>query len=90
MRTITAKYRQQSGVFEPLEPVERPDEAGVDVVVPEAASDEAVTPIIVPEPTPAALKAFHRSAGGWKDLLPEESIAELPRRREIGREPIDL
>ncbi len=90
MRTIKAKYRRHSGLFEPLEPVELPDEAVVDVAVPEAAAGENVDAIIVPEPTAEAIEAFHRSAGGWKDLLPEEFIAEVHRRREIRRQPVDL
>ncbi len=89
MRTIKAKYRRRGGFFEPLEPVELPDEAVVDVAVPEAATGENVHAIIVPEPTGEAIEAFHRSAGGWKDLLPEEFIAEVRRRREIRRQEID-
>ncbi len=90
MRTIKAKYRRRSGFFEPLEPVELPDEAVVDVAVPEAATGENVDAIIVPEPTEEAIAAFHRSAGGWKDLLPEEFIAEVHKRREVRRQPVDL
>jgi predicted DNA-binding antitoxin AbrB/MazE fold protein len=90
MRTIKAKYRRRSGVFEPLEPIELPDEADVDVVVPDAVAGESGNPIIVPDPTPAAIEAFHRSAGAWRDLVPEEFIAEIHRRREVRREPIDL
>ncbi len=90
MRTIKAKYRRHSGFFEPLEPVELPDDAVVDVAVPEVATGESVDGIIVPEPTAEAIEAFHRSAGGWKDLLPEEFVAEVHRRREIRRQPVDL
>jgi len=90
VRTIKAKYRRRSGFFEPLEPVELPDEAVVDVAVPETATGENVDVIIVPEPTAEAIEAFRRSAGGWKDLLPEEFIAEARKRREIRRQPVDL
>ena len=90
MRTIKAKYRTHSGFFEPLEPVELPDEAVVDVAVPDAEAGENVDAIIVPEPTEETIEAFHRSAGGWKDLLPEEFIAEVHKRREIQRPPDDL
>ncbi len=90
MRTIKAKYRRRSGFFEPLEPVELPDEAVVDVAVPEAEAGENMDAIIVPEPTEGAIEAFHRSAGGWKDLLPEEFITEVHKRREVRRQPVDL
>ena len=90
MRTIKAKYRTHSGFFEPLEPVELPDEAVVEVAVPEADAGENVGAIIVPEPTAETIEAFHRSAGDWKDLLPEEFIAEVHKRREVRRPPVDL
>ena len=90
MRTIKAKYRRDSGLFEPLEPVELPDEAVVDVAVPDAAAGVEVEAIVVPEPTTDAIEAFRRSAGGWENLVPEDFIGEVHKRREIGRQPVDL
>jgi predicted DNA-binding antitoxin AbrB/MazE fold protein len=90
VRIIKARYRKHSGLFEPLEPVELLDEAVVDVTVPDAVADENFESIVVPDPTAEAIEAFHRSAGGWKDLLPEEFMAEVRRRREIRRQPVDL
>jgi hypothetical protein len=90
VRTIKAKYRRRSGFFEPLEPVELPDEAVVDVAVPEAATGENVEAIIVPEPTTEAIEAFRRSAGRWKDLLPEGFVGEAHKRRDVRRKPVDL
>jgi hypothetical protein len=49
-----------------------------------------VDAIVVPEPTTEAVEAFHRSAGGWKYLLPEDFIGEIHKRREIRRQPVDL
>jgi len=90
MRTIKAKYKKRSGSFEPMEPVELPDNATVDVVVPESTMTDGVDMIVVPEPTPDAIEAFHGSAGGWSTLVPEEFITEAYRRRESRRHPIDL
>jgi|GEM_PF-4989881 len=90
MRTIKAKYKKHSGSFEPIEPVELADDATVDVVVPESVAVGAVEAIVVPEPTPDTIEAFHSSAGGWSNLVPEEFITEVYKRREIRRHPIDL
>ncbi len=93
MRMLKAKYKRHSGSFEPIDPVELPDDATVDVVVPESMSAEsadAVEAIVVPEPTPDAVEAFHSSAGGWSNLVPEEFVTEVYKRRELRRHPIDL
>ncbi len=90
MRMIKAKYKRRSGSFEPMGPVELPDGVTVDVVVPESMTADAAGPIVVPEPTLDAIEAFHRSAGGWRNLVPEEFITEVYKRREIRRHAIDL
>ena len=90
MRMVKATYKRRSGTFEPVEPVELPDGATVHVVVPESMTTEAAGAIVVPEPTPDAIEAFHRSAGGWRDSVPEEFIAEVYKRREMRRHPVDL
>ncbi len=73
-RTIRAKYRK--GVFEPVEPVMLDEEEEVEITL--------------PEPTKEDVDAFLRSAGSWKDIVPEEFIAEIHRRRATRRDPIDL
>ncbi len=73
-RTIRAKYRR--GVFEPIEPVRLDEEEEVEITL--------------PEPTKEDVDAFLRSAGSWKDIVPEEFIAEIHRRRATRRDPIDL
>ncbi len=72
-KVIRAKYKK--GVFEPLEPVDLPEDEVVEIPVPEKVSsedDEA---------------AFLSSAGGWKDLVPEEFIKETYERRLRNRRP---
>lgn len=73
-RMIKAKFKK--GIFEPVEPVT-------------LAEDEEVE-VTLPEPTKADIDAFRRAAGGWKDLVPEEFIAEIHRRRETRRKPVNL
>ncbi len=75
-RVIKARYKR--GVFEPFEPVELPEEEVVEVTVPvgTTAEDEA---------------AFLGSAGGWKDLVPEEFVKDVYERRLRGdRPPVEL
>ncbi len=72
-KVIRAKYKK--GVFEPLEPVDLPEDEVVEIPVPEkvpSEDDEA---------------AFLSSAGGWKDLVPEEFIKETYERRLRNRRP---
>ncbi len=72
-KVIRAKYKK--GVFEPLEPVDLPEDEAVEIPVPEkvpSGDDEA---------------AFLSSAGGWKDLVPEEFIKETYERRLRNRRP---
>ena len=90
MRMIRARYKKHTRSFQPMEPIELPDNATVDIVVPDAVSPDSADPLIVPEPTPAAMEAFRRSAGGWRDLMPDEFIDEVYKRREIRRHRIDL
>jgi len=90
MRILKATYKRGSGSFEPVEPVELPDGATVDVVVPESTTAETAGAIVVPDPTPDAIETFHRSAGGWRDLVSEEFVTEIYKRREIRRHPVDL
>jgi len=73
-KVIKAKYKK--GVFEPLEPIELPEDEVVEVTV--------------SEPSEADREAFFRSAGGWKDLVPEEFVAEIHKRRETRRRPLKL
>lgn len=73
-RTIRAKYRK--GVFEPVEPVMLDEDEEVEITLLEPAKED--------------VDAFLRSAGSWKDIVPEEFIAEIHRRRATQRDPIDL
>jgi predicted DNA-binding antitoxin AbrB/MazE fold protein len=75
-RTIKGKYKR--GVFEPLEPVVLPEDYVVEINVPDSATDEDD-------------RAFLSSAGGWKDLVPEQFIEETYSRRLRGnRPPVEL
>ena len=75
-RVIKAKYT--NGVFTALEPVRLREEEVVEVIVPEPKEDEDD-------------EAFLSSAGGWKDLIPEEFIKEVYERRLRGnRPPVEL
>lgn len=73
-RTIRAKYRK--GVFEPVEPVMLDEDEEVEITLLEPAKED--------------VDAFLRSAGSWMDIVPEEFIAEIHRRRATQRDPIDL
>ena len=77
-RTIKGKYKKNSRVFEPLEPVELPDEAVVDITVPDRVSDEDDA-------------LFLSSAGGWEAIDAEAFIKETyERRRADHRPPVQL
>lgn len=69
-KLIKARYKK--GIFEPLEPVDLPENEVVDISVPEKESDDA---------------AFLSSLGSWKDLVPEEFIDEVYERRVSGSRP---
>ena len=73
-RVIRAKYKKGSGRghFEPIEPVELADDEVVEVIVPDIRTDDR--------------ERFLRSAGAWKDLVPEEFIERLRERRAVPRE----
>jgi len=73
-RCLIAKVKE--GRIEPLEPVDLTE--GEELVV------------MVEAPDDADVDAFRRSAGGWKELVPEEFIAEIHRRRETRRKPVNL
>jgi len=74
-KIIKGKYR--NGVFEPLEPIELPEDEIVEIFVPgKETNDDA---------------AFLSSFGSWKDLVPEKFIEEVYERRARGsRPPIKL
>ena len=75
-RIIKAKYTK--GVFTPLEPVRLREDEVVEVIVPEPKEDEDD-------------EVFLSSAGGWKDLIPEEFIKEVYERRlPEYRPPVEL
>lgn len=73
-RVIRAKYKKGSGRghFEPMEPVELNEDEVVDVIVREGRKGDR--------------NAFLRSAGAWKDLVPEDLIERLRARRAVPRE----
>lgn len=73
-RVIRAKYKKGSGRghFEPIEPVELAEDEVVEVIVPEVHKGDR--------------DRFLRSAGAWKDLVPEEFIERLRERRAVARE----
>lgn len=70
-KLIKARYKK--GVFEPLEPVDLPEDEVVDIPVPERKSEDDA--------------AFLSSLGSWKDLVPEEFINEVYERRVRGSRP---
>jgi hypothetical protein len=78
-RTIKGKYKKTARVFEPLEPVEIPDEEVVEITVPDRVSAEDDT-------------IFLSSAGGWSDFDAEVFIKDTyERRRHRGsRPPVEL
>lgn len=76
--TIKGRYKKTARVFEPLEPVELPDEEVVEITVPDRASGENDA-------------IFLASAGGWADFDAETFIKETyERRRRGGRPPVEL
>jgi len=85
----TIKVRIRKGRI--VEPVDLPEEVEGWLTVAEAATGpEEVEEIVVPDPTPEAIEAFHRSAGAWKDLVPEDFLDTLRRRRATPRQPLEL
>ena len=68
-KVIKAKYTK--GVFTPLEPVRLRENEVVDVTVPEPEED-------------GDDEAFLSSAGGWRDLVPEEFINDVYGHRLRG------
>ncbi len=85
----TIKVRIRKGRI--VEPVDLPEEVEGWLTVPEAATGpEEVEEVVVPDPTPEAIEAFHRSAGTWKDLAPEDFLDTLRRRRATPRQPVEL
>ena len=74
-KVIKGKYR--NGVFEPLEPVELPEDEIVEILVPGKETDDGA--------------AFLSSFGSWKDVVPEKFVEEVYERRARGsRPPIKL
>ncbi len=71
-KVIKAKYTK--GIFAPLEPVHLRENEVVDVTVPEPEKD-------------GDDEAFLSSAGGWRDLVPEEFINDVYERRLHGNRP---
>ena len=72
------KARYAKGVFTPLEPVHLREDEVVEVTVPEPEKDRDD-------------EAFLSSAGGWKDLVPEEfSNVVYERRLRANRAPVEL
>jgi predicted DNA-binding antitoxin AbrB/MazE fold protein len=73
-RIVRAKYRKGPGKghFEPIEPVDLAEDEVVEVIVPEVRRGDR--------------ERFLRSAGAWKDLVPEDIIARLRERRAVPRE----
>ena len=71
-RVIKAKYTK--GVFTPLESMRLREDEVVEVIVSEPMEDEDD-------------EASLSSAGGWKDLIPEEFINEVYERRLRGNRP---
>jgi hypothetical protein len=74
-RTIKGKYKKTARVFEPLEPVELPDEEVVEITVPDRVSGEDDD------------AAFLSSAGGWEDFDAEAFVKETYERRLRGSRP---
>jgi len=73
-RTIKGKYKKNTRVFEPLEPVELADDEVVEITMPDQVSDDDDT-------------AFLSSAGSWADLDAEAFIKETYERRRTGHRP---
>jgi len=74
-KVIKGKYTK--GVFEPLEPVDLPEDEMVEIIVPGKETGDDAT--------------FLSSFGMWKDLVSEEFIREVYDRRLHGsRPPIKL
>lgn len=78
-RVIKVKYKKAKGVFEPLEPVDLPEDEVGEVTVPERANEDDAD--------------FLASLGSWRDLLPDPEgfIREIYEARIRGsRPPVDL
>jgi hypothetical protein len=89
-RTIRVRIRK-GRVVEPVEPGDLPEEVEGWLTVPEPTTGpEEVEEIVVPDPTPETIEAFHRSAGSWRDLLPEDFLDTLRERRATPRQPLEL
>ena len=71
-KVIRAKYKK--GVFEPLDPVDLPEDEVVDIPVPEKKTND---------------EEFLASLGSWRDLLPdpERFIREIYEERVRGSKP---
>jgi hypothetical protein len=72
-RIVRAKFKKGSGRghFEPIETVDLAEDEVVEVIVPEGHKGDR--------------ERFLRSAGAWKDLVPEELIERLRERRAVPR-----
>ncbi len=91
MRKIRVKYRK--GVFEPVEPVNLPEEKEGEVIVspeeptwPEGAHDENILAGYDPEKVRRALR---ESTGILSESEAEELIATIYRWREEGSRPAE-
>ncbi|MBI3997594.1 MAG: antitoxin family protein [Armatimonadetes bacterium] len=88
MRKIRVKYRR--GVFEPVEPVNLPEEEEAEVIVPEepawpeGASEENIRAGYDPEKVRRALR---ERTGIFSESEAEELIANIYRWREEGSRP---
>lgn len=90
-QTIRVRIRK-GRVVEPVEPGDLPEEVEGWLFLPGSpvGADEEIEAMDVPDPTPDAIEAFHRSAGSWKELLPEDFLETLRRRRAIPRQLLEL
>lgn len=70
-KLIKARYKR--GIFEPLEPVDLPEDEVIDIPLPEKKPEDDA--------------AFLSSLGSWKDLVPEDFIKEVYERRVSGSRP---
>ncbi|HLE78253.1 MAG TPA: antitoxin family protein [bacterium] len=71
-KVIRAKYKK--GVFEPLEPVDLPEDEVVDIPMPEKTSEKDDA-------------AFLSSIGSWKDLVSEDFVDEIYELRKRSTRP---
>jgi hypothetical protein len=90
LRTIKVRIRK-GRIVEPVEPGDFPEDVEGWLTVSDTDSNqEEVVAVVVPDPTPEAIEAFHRSAGSWKDLVPDDFLDTLRRRRATPRQPLEL